>query len=132
MLPTDLAELNDDALMEEAAIFTQWANYFASKVAVAEIDEAEAWAKLEKQKALQMIEGWTGARGDRVALAKAEALVGEEAQAMVDAHATAKAYRKLIQTLYENADRGASLLSRELTRRIGLAGKEHRLGKFRP
>jgi hypothetical protein len=42
----------------------------------------------------------------------------------------ARAYRKLVDTVFDRCERGAQVLSRELSRRISLAPKESRANRF--
>jgi hypothetical protein len=43
-----------------------------------------------------------------------------------------RAYRKLVDTVFDRCERGAQVVSRELSRRIGMSGKELRQHRFMP
>jgi hypothetical protein len=58
--------------------------------------------------------------------------VGEAVQELVAGQAQAKAYRKLLSSLFANVERSSANVSRELTRRVGMAPKEGRSGRYKP
>jgi hypothetical protein len=80
---------------------------------------------MEKEKALASL----GAVRD-VTERKAKAYQSEEFIAAMEAYHETMAYRKLVNVLYENADRWSALLSRELTRRVNRDPVERRAGRY--
>ena len=66
-------------------------------------------------------------KGDRVTMAKArrdiDPLVVEHHQR----HLQSRAYRKMVNTVFDRGERNAHVLSRELSRRISIAPVERRL-----
>ena len=72
MLPRDITELDDEGLMDLFVQFTQWNDHLAGAQAIAIINEREAQRNLENAEAKAMLKHWTGAKGDRVALIKAQ------------------------------------------------------------
>jgi hypothetical protein len=50
--------------------------------------------------------------------------------AQQESYQAARAYRKLVETMFDSCERGAQLLSRELSRRIGLGGKDNRMARY--
>lgn len=127
-IPADLAEVGDKSLMTLFTQLVSWAEFLNSRLALAEIDEAEAenTFKVAEAKALATSDAST------VTEAKAEVRLEREVAEAHDDYAAATAYRKLIRTMYENADRRASLVSRELTRRVGRDGNERRERRWSP
>lgn len=129
-LPRDITELTDAQLMNLLARYTDWASFLNVIVAQAEIDEAEAAGDLETKGATIMVKNWGGTSGDRVTLAKAQRETDPDYLAMRAEHAKAKAYRKMIGSLYENVDGEKFTVSRELTRRIGREPAERRRDRW--
>jgi hypothetical protein len=116
-LPTDITELDDDALMELFVILTGWSDHLSAQVAVAFVDEREAQRDVDVAEAQAMVRNWKGGSGDRIAIVKAQ--IASD-QAVIDLHDRLEekyAYRKLVEVLANNIDRDAALVSRELTRR---------------
>lgn len=119
-LPTEgLAELSDDHLMDLFSLLTRWADFLAGQVALAEIDERAQDAVVETAEATAMLADWGGKRDDKVTIARATRTLDADVQEMRQEQATRYAYRKLTQVLFGNVERDATLVSRELSRRIG-------------
>lgn len=127
-LPTDLAELSPERVMTLFAEMTQWASYLAVQVTKAEIEEHEAEAALKVMEAKRLVAGWGGAKEDRVTLAKAERDADPQVVALRERYDQTWAYRKMIATLADNVRSEANLLSREISKRTGLAPLEARAG----
>lgn len=129
-LPSDITELHDEDLMELFVTLTSWTDYLAPQVAVAAIDEREADRTVSIIEANAMVANWKGGSGDRVAIAKANILldprVTEAKQDLDEKHA----YRKLVETLLQNLERDAALVSRELTRRTSDSGVKQRARRY--
>lgn len=62
--------------------------------------------------------------------AKAKAYEDEEYLEAQAAKQDAFAYRRMLQAVYDSADKRATLLSRELTRRVGRADRDSRAGRW--
>lgn len=131
MIPRNLSELPDDELMSLFVLFTRWASYLAVQVAMAEIDEEAAQTLVAKAEALVML-GAESASDARVTIRRAKREVDPEVLVHREHHARARAYRKLLQVFFENCERNAQLLSRELTRRTSMASKERRADRYHP
>lgn len=111
--------------------FIAWANYAKSVLVQAEIEEEQAEHDLKIVEAQSLIEDWnTNPKKDTVTAAKArrdiDATVVDARQKLLNA----RAYRKLLESVYDRCERSATVLSRELSRRIGL--KEYRTQRFQP
>lgn len=101
-----------------------WADFSASQLAFAEVDENAAKAALDEKKDIILIRHMPSSE----ALRKREETM-TRVKAEVDTHAdvvelqqkflNAYALRKLLNVTFERYDRDAALLSRELTRRTG-------------
>ena len=130
-LPSHLDDLDDSSLMDLYSEFMSWVSYAKGQLVKAEIDEDREANKCRVIEARVLIEQWgADAKGDRVTIAKARRDVDDRVIVQQDTYQTARAYRKLVETLFESCERGAQLLSRELSRRIGLQGKEGRTVRF--
>lgn len=118
-LPHDLGDLSDAMLMELFNEFTQWANYIAVRLTKAEIDEDDAEAQLKVAEAKYMVVN-TG-RGEKVTVVRAERYTDPEVAVLSKEQLRCKAFRKMTATLMANTERSTFLLSRELSKRTGLA-----------
>lgn len=115
-MPADITELDDESLLGLMTEMVTWADYAATQLAFAAIDEKATTNLLEFGNAEAMVRGW-GDDTEKVTIARARRnldadVIGLKQQGL-DAYAT----RKLLETLFNNLERDASLLSRELTRR---------------
>jgi hypothetical protein len=132
-LPSDLTTLTDDDLMELFVHLTHWQGYFAGHLAIAEIDERCAEAVMEKAQAMVLLSNWTGPKEDRVVVAKAQRDTDPEVTERRDEHLRRYAIRKLTAMLFGNSERDASVVSRELSRRIGRQEvHDRRVSKWTP
>lgn len=130
-LPRHLDDLRDDDLMDLYTEFMSWVSYAKAEMVNAEIDEEREANFLRILEAKVLIEQWGAeAKGDRVTIAKARRDIDSRVVSQQDAHRQARAYRKLVEAMFDRCERGAQLLSRELSRRIGLHSKEVRTGRF--
>lgn len=108
---------------------TAWSNYIAWQVSKAEIDEDEAEAKLKVLSAKYMVRNTD--KGDKVTVVRAERDTDPDVQEAETMVIRRKALRKMVSTLMQNTERSTFVVSRELTRRVGLAGpsgRTHRTG----
>lgn len=132
-LPMHLDSLDSPELMDLYRDFMAWMSYAHAELVKAEIAEDKEAHRCRITEATCLIGQWsTDSKGDRVTLAKARRDVDPEVVAQQEAYNNSRAYRKLVQTMYESCERGAQLLSRELSRRIGTHSKEARLSKYTP
>jgi hypothetical protein len=117
--------------MESYAKFMAWVSYAKAELVKSEIDEDKESNTCRVLEARVLIEQWgADAKGDRVTIAKARRDVDTRVVDQQEKYQVARAYRKLVETMFESCERGAQLLSRELSRRIGLHSKEQRTSRF--
>jgi len=121
-LPRDITELDDEGLMDLFVQFTQWNDHLAGAQAIAVINEREAQRALDNAEASSMLSNWTGAKGDRITLIKAQIAASKEIQELQHELDVKYAFRKLIETRTLNVERDSQLVSRELTRRTSDGG----------
>ena len=121
-LPRDITELDDEALMDLFVHFTQWNDHLSGAQAIATINEREAQRALDNAEAAAMLKNWTGTKGDRIALVKAQISSTKEIQDLQHELDVKYAFRKLIETRTLNVERDSQLVSRELTRRTSDGG----------
>lgn len=132
-VPTRLAELDDDTLMNLFVRLTRWADYLNGQLALAMIEERSAEGRLAIAEATALLGNWGGTKEDRVALSKAERDLVPEVVEHKDDLAIKYAKRKLIEVLFTSAERDSAVVSRELTRRVGrMEINERRVGKWTP
>ena len=124
--------LDDVYLMEAFAKAVGWQNFAATIAVEAEVREAQAEMDLATEEAKVMIRMWTGAKEDRVTIAKAQRDQDPDVLAAQTALGLVKASRKRAQTVRDNAERIASLVSRELTRRVGRDPVDRRTARWQP
>lgn len=132
VLPRDITELDDEGLMDLFVQFTQWNDHLAGAHALAVINEREAQRNLDNAEASAMLKNWTGAKGDRVTLIKAQIAASEEIQEFAHQLDVKYAFRKLIETRTLNVERDSQVVSRELTRRTSDGGMRARRRSFTP
>lgn len=130
-LPASLDELSDADLMEAYSEFMSWVSYAKAEFVKAEIEEDRLLNASKFEDASALIGQWAAeAKGDRVTIAKARRDTDPRVIAATEAYRQARAYRKLVESVFDRCERGAQVLSRELSRRIGLAPREGRLHRF--
>jgi hypothetical protein len=132
-LPVDITAISDNRLMELFAIYTSWWNYAATVKADVENAEAEAESNLRYIQATKLIESWDGnVKESRVTVAKAERDIDPEVVRAEQRVLTAKATRRLDVVVYDNCERCANLVSREVTRRTGGRNLQGRFDRMTP
>ena len=109
--------------------FTSWQNFAATKFAEAEVEETRAEAAVRYQEAIVMMQAPVG---DRVTVTKALMTGVPEVVAARDRVIQAYANRKMTSVVYGNCERVVSLISRELSRRIGREPTERRSMRWSP
>ena len=116
--------------MELFVQFTGWQNYAAVQLAEAEVQESRATAEVKFLEAQGMVRNF-GSKSTVTQVRAATATTSEMEVARED-EVNAYAKRKLTKVIYENCERSAFVISRELSRRIGQAGGERRLSRWMP
>lgn len=116
--------------MELFALYVAWNNFFDVQRVMSEIEEADAETGLKVLEATSIAAGWQGPKETRITVLRAERDTDSEVMAAKSAFNEAKARRKMMGVLCGNMDRGAALLSRELSRRIGRAPVEGRAASW--
>jgi len=125
-IPLDLTDLHDKRIMELFALYVAWNNFFDVQRVTSEIEEANAETDLKVLEAVSLASGWEGPKESRITVLRAERDMDPEVMAARSRFDQAKARRKMMGVLCGNMERGAALLSRELSRRIGRAPVEGR------
>ena len=132
-LPYNLDELSDANLMGLYAEFMAWLSYSKSELVQAEIKEERQENNCRIIEAEVLIGQWSdSAKGDTVTLAKARRDTDHRVIEQREKHLHARAYRKLVEAVFDRCERSAQLMSRELSRRIGLSPKEVRNARYMP
>lgn len=126
-LPSDPTDLDDAHLMSLFVQLTEWAAYQGARLAAAEVDVSSTEGEVKRLEALSAAQN---AGEKRVTTAKAKAYEDPEYLNARDAYIHAYAYKKILSGIYEATDRKATVLSRELTRRVGREPRDNRSGKW--
>lgn len=132
-MPSNLDELSDSELMRLYGTYMGWVSYAKAELVKAEIAEDRSSHTLKVTESKAIIGQWSEkTKGDTVTLAKARRDIDPDVLEAQDAHLEIRAYRKLVESVFDRCEKGAQVLSRELSRRIGLAPKEYRQAKYLP
>lgn len=130
-LPSFLDELPDPELMELYTQFINWGSFAKSELVQAEIIEERTANQQKVSEAITLIEQWgEGAKGDTVTLAKARRDTDPAVIQAINDYTEARAVRKMTEAVFERCERGAQVISRELSRRISMAPNERRQGRY--
>jgi hypothetical protein len=132
-VPQYLDELSDAELMSLYGEFMAWVSYSKAELVEAEINEERQANNCRIVEAKCLIGQWSDtAKGDTVTLAKARRDVDPEVIEQQEEHLNSRAYRKMVDAVFERCERGAQVLSRELSRRISIAPQERRQARYNP
>lgn len=118
--------------------FVAWADFSASQLGFAEVDESAAKSLLEAKKDVLLIRHMPTSealrkREDTMTRVKTEVDAHPDVIDLQQKHLNAYALRKLLTATFERYDRDAALLSRELTRRTGGQDpKQRRASRWAP
>lgn len=117
-LPSDITTLSSEQLGEKFTVLTAWADYAASQLAVAQIEERAAQRKLDLlENTLLVRKMGTAVKGERITLVKAQIATDQDVLDLSQDYEDKYAYRKLVEMMLANYERDIALVSRELTRR---------------
>jgi hypothetical protein len=117
-MPADITELTSDQLAVKFTALTAWADYIASKLTLAILEERQAQKLLDfEESKLLVTRMGASVRGERVTTVKAQINIDENIQALSQDYEDKYAYRKMLEMLFTNHERDISLISREITRR---------------
>lgn len=110
-----------------------WVSYTKAELVKAEIVEDRKAHVLKVTEAKAIIDQTVEkVKGDTVTLAKARRDLDPYVLEAQDEYLEARAFRKLTDTVFERCERSAQVLSRELSRRIGLSPKDSRQARYNP
>lgn len=130
-LPQYLDDLSDSDLMELYSIYMAWMSYAKGDMVIAEVSEEREANNCRLIEAKVLIDQWgADAKGDKVTIAKARRDTDSRVISQQHKHLESRAYRKLVESVYERCERSAQLLSRELSRRISTMPKDNRLQRY--
>lgn len=117
-LPRDITSLSDEDLMTLFSELTSWMDYAYGQYAAAAIDERNAEKRYDRVFNLKFVAATLNAtKADRIAILKAQVMAEDEVVDAEDEKDKAYAYRKLVESIANNLERDAALVSRELSRR---------------
>jgi hypothetical protein len=117
-LPPDITSLSSEQLAELFTILTGWADYTASQLAEAQLDERAAQRKLDLKVSRLTVEKMGNAtKGDKVTLIKAQIAIDDDVIKLEEEFEERYARRKILEMMLNNQERDITLVSREITRR---------------
>lgn len=117
-LPHDITTLSSEQLGEKFTALTAWADYAASQLAIAIIEERAAQKKLDfLENKLLVSKMGSAVKGERITLVKAQIAIDQDILDLSQEYEEKYAYRKLVEVVNNNYERDIALVSRELTRR---------------
>lgn len=121
-IPSGLSDVYDSELMSLFVSFTRWSEYLSWALAEEEVKEDMAIKLVKRKESIFMLsaEGKTAADKKAQMENDPDILQAREQQEFVFAKKT------FVKVLYENAVRGATLCSRELTRRVEMETSSRR------
>jgi len=128
-LPEDITELEDEELMRLFTELISYIDFLSTQVALAQIDERESERYLNQVEA-EVTASLPVAKGDKVSVIKAQAAADPAVVEAAEAYSGAYSYRKIIESMLDNYERDAMLVSRELTRRTAGDTYKSRSRKF--
>lgn len=132
-LPEDLTDEDDRAIINLFSKFVAWHNFVESKVSLLEIAEAEIKSKVNYEGVLAEVEGipseyksYTPVR----LLTKASRDTDDVVLELEREQREIQGRIKLLKTMANTLERNASLVSRELTRRVSMEDVRRREGRW--
>lgn len=117
-LPRDITTVNSEELGELFTQLTAWADYIASQLVMAQLEERSALrAKERLENSMSFKRLGAQVKGERVTAIKAEIASHQDIIDLENEYEEKYAYRKLLEMLMNNHERDLQLVSREITRR---------------
>lgn len=126
-LPSDISAISDGELMALFSQLTAFTNFLTTQLSCAEIDERRAEKALNAVEDEAMIREHSGkSTKDTVTFLKTKISTDPQVVKFRESYESKYAYRKLIDSMVDNASRDSMLVSRELTRRTAGANASTR------
>lgn len=126
-LPANLSEVSDTVLMSLYNRLVNWAGFAGGELARATIDEKKAERALSRVETLYTVQYKSE---KTVAATKARVALEPDYQEAEDKVDSCFAYRKMVESIYQDCERKAAAASRELSRRLARRDTENRNGKM--
>jgi hypothetical protein len=127
-IPSNITELGDEDLMELYTKFVAYSDFINTQLSCAIIDEKELERQIELAEATTFLTLSTAT--SKLTTVRPQVASDEDVVQLKEEHMQKFAYRKLIETMANNYDRGSSVCSRELTRRTSNDNFKTRAKKF--
>lgn len=125
-LPDDVTSLSEQDLMTLYSQMVSWKEYAEAQLALASFDERLADEELDARRSMAIVAG-TGKTATAQKAAAADNPLVSEARS----HAShCYGVRKITESVYNAAEGRMRFLSRELTRRTGIADQVRRNGRW--
>lgn len=117
VLPPDITVLSSEQLAEMFTVLTGWADYMASQLVQAQLEERNASRKLEFAENTALVANTPPPKGVTMTVIKAKIDISPEINDLRDVLDVKYAYRKMMEMMLNNQERDITLVSREITRR---------------
>lgn len=123
-VPTDLTLVGSDDLMSLMVQYTEYANFAATQLSFANVDERYAQRRAEERhndlisEFASMDSGGRSSRSSGITMHKSQASAHPDYLELQREAESASAYATVLKSVYENLDRSLKVLSREVTRRV--------------
>jgi hypothetical protein len=134
-LPDDVTDLSDPELMQAFRRLQGWLKFLGTQLALAEVDEKNATSKVASVRSKLKSACRNELRENGISKpteAELKETVDDHPmlcsanQALEELYA----YRKLVGSLHQGVDGDVAICSRELTRRLGTADRDHRAARW--
>lgn len=120
VLPREISSLTSTELSNYFTRLTAWSDYVAVQLSAAQVDEVTIEKQLTAiQNSLLNSKMSSAVKGDRITLVKAQVSQDPKVIKLEKEWLEVYAYRKMVETIYNNLDRDTTLISREISRRSG-------------
>ena len=120
VLPREISSLTSTELSNYFTRLTAWSDYVAVQLSAAQIDEVTLEKKVAfMQNTLLDSKMSSAVKGDRITLVKAQVSQDPKVIELENEWLEVYAYRKMVETIYNNLERDTTLISREISRRSG-------------
>ncbi len=117
VLPPDITVLSSEQLAEMFTVLTGWADYIASQLVQAQLEERGASRQLEFAENTALVANTPPPKGVTMTVIKAKIDISPEINDLRDVLDVKYAYRKMMEMMLNNQERDIALVSREITRR---------------
>ena len=129
-MPDDITQISDEDLMLLYTRFSAYTDFVNTQLSCALVDEKELERQVNYEESSALIRHHGSNAKMTVTMAMAMVDVDPGIVALKQRHMEKYAYRKILETMSSNYERGSAICSRELTRRTAGDNYKTRTRKF--